>query len=1431
MNSPRQNPFVGLRPFESEDSLYYFGRGEHVKALLEQLYAHRFIAVVGSSGSGKSSLVRAGLIPHLEAGFLVQDRDLWRIAKMKPGDAPLDNLAQVLQSAVGYRDDIDRSLKTVDPLPDPEFKRPVNSPAADELRAGSDDLAALLRGQGAKAALDFLQPALDRDDANLLLLVDQFEEIFRFSTTPEKQAEAADFVALLLRLAGQTETPIFVCLTMRSDFLGDCDAFHGLPEAMNKSQFLVPRLTRSQRREAITGPIHLSGASISNRLLDRLLNENIDTRDDLPVLQHAMMRTWAEWAEAPNGSIDVPHYEKIGTIHTALNQHANEALAELTEEQQEYARILFQAITETDAGNRRIRRPCHLSEISAISGASPQALREIIQKFRENGRSFLVLSSENPNDDPLVDISHESLIRQWETLSSWVELEAESARIYRRLAETALLRLTGRAGLFHDADLEVALDWQEKQKPTIAWAKRYPGDLALAYRFLEDSKHFAEVRREEVEKQRQERERLLMERAEQQRKSLRQTRVFAGIILIFLVLALFAAWAAIQNSWHAERQSLTANYNLAKAFEEKALSELNKASDPELDGSYRTAWAYAVAALQQEIAPESTALQPATIGKLFDTAVMQTVFAEKWSSPTYNLDGSVNAVAFNPNNSHHLAYASSDGIHLRDLSTGKEIRAFEGHSDGVNSVAFSPDGKTLASASSDSSVKLWEVATGKEIRSFVRHSGGVRSVAFSPDGKTLASASDDRSVKLWEVDTGKEIRAFEGHSDGVNSVAFSPDGKSLVSGSYDRSVKLWEVASGQEIRAFAGHSGGVNSVAFSPDGKTLASGSSDDSVKLWEVATGKEIRSFKGHSGGVRSVAFSPDGKTLASASSDSSVKLWEVDTGKEIRAFEGHSDRVNSVAFSPDGKTLASASEDSSLKLWEVATGKEIRSFYGHSSWVRSVAFSPDGKTLASSGHGLKLLEVATGKEIRRFEGHSSYANYVVFSPDGKTLASASHDRSVKLWEVVTGKEIRRLKGHSHWVYSVAFSPDSKTLASASYDRSVKLWEVDTGKEIRAFEGHSGEVFSVAFSPDGKTLASASNDRSLKLWEVATGKEIRAFEGHSGEVFSVAFSPDGKTLASASEDSSLKLWEVATGKEIRSFYGHSSRVRSVAFSPDGKILASGSNDDSVKLWEVASGKEIQSIEGQFGGVNSVAFSPDGKTLASGLSYSHTVKLWEVATGKEIRNFEGHSESVYSVAFSPDGKTLASGSSDYSVKLWDVASGKEIRSFESHSIELINYVSSVAFSPDGETLASGSTDHGVQLWKVASAKEIRSFEWSSRGVSSVAFSPDGKTLASDSEDNGIELWEISSFYTFVFVHLKDRIFWHHWFAAIQFLWELQLAGHELKPEPRQPTLFAQEGYNFEYEPKFRPLLDPPAPGQSKFEQILAWVEAQQAMKK
>uniref|UniRef100_UPI001061F533 nSTAND1 domain-containing NTPase n=1 Tax=Candidatus Thiosymbion oneisti TaxID=589554 RepID=UPI001061F533 len=1251
------NPFVGLRPFERADSLYYFGRDAQIQALLTSLHQSRFLALVGSSGCGKSSLIRAGLIPALEAGFLVQDRDRWRIATCKPGETPLMHLAVALLATTGGDPDAATRL-------------------ADQLLE-----------EGVEAALECLGPTLKDDHTNLLLLVDQFEELFRFgqdsietqgagTQAATRRAEAEAFVDLLLQLASRDRLPVYCVITMRSDFIGDCDAFTGLPQAINRGQFLVPRLTRVQRREAITGPVHLTGERIAPRLVDRLLNERLDTRDDLPILQHVLMRCWDAWSEhsaaSPDGPhdqgpIDLRHYEQIQTIRGALNAHADEALKELRGEDQDLARRLFQALTEVDLGNRRIRRPTRLSQLCAITGATEPQIRHVIDCFRQggekSGRNFLVLSGDR---DPMIDISHESLIRQWKNLWTWVDQETADTDIYRRLAETAGKHSEAEPRFYRDAALQEAIDWQRRQQPTAAWAERYRPGFQPALAFLQESRllriqEHRERRQARIEREqaRLERERLLQERAKQeqanaklaQEKSEQDRRarrtalnwsLGLGVLAVLMLLlagytlhlwndaqektqiaetaeqtATLAAEQAESARRDAETQRnaaefernrakdqlLKASINLARVHEEKALFWLERASNTEHTGDYQRVLLRALQAQRQPIQGKP-GLQPKGMDRLTDPRIAG-AFRERWQSPTPQLNST------------------------------------------PNDIAWSPDGKQMATGQSDGSIRIWDAATGRPLHKLTGHDKSVTSVAFSPDGKRLASASTDNTVRLWDPVTGEPIRTLTGHEDMVWSVAFSPDGKRLASGSDDGTLRLWDAASGEPIRILTGHENVVRSVDFSPDGKRLASGSSDRTLRLWDATSGELIRTLTGHGSMVTAVAFSPDGKWLASGSADGTLRLRDPASGEPIRILTGHKGRVTAVAFSPDGQRLASASWDSTVRLWDAASGEPIRILTGHEEGVNDLAFSPDGQRLASVSwdNTVRLWDAATGEPIRILTGHEADVNDLAFSPDGKWLASGSEDKTIRLWDPATGESIRILTGHEGRVTAVAFSPDGKRLASGSNDGTLRLWDAASGALIRILTGHERSVTTVAFSPDGKLLASASSDRTLRLWNLATGELIRTLTGHEGDVNSVAFSRDGSRLASGSYDETLRLWDAASGELIRTLTGHEGSVTAVAFSGDGSRLASASYDGTLRLWDAASGQPIRTLTGYKSVVTAVAFSPDGNRLASG-SWDNTLRLWDAASGEPIRIFTGHESSVTAVAFSPDGKRLASASDD-----------------------------------------------------------------------------------------------------------------------------------------------------------------------------------------
>ncbi|HEV3467726.1 MAG TPA: penicillin-insensitive murein endopeptidase [Pyrinomonadaceae bacterium] len=561
------NPFPGLRSFETEEYNLFFGREGQSDELLARLGRARLLAVVGTSGSGKSSLVRAGLLPALYGGLMAGAGSGWRVAVMRPGHDPVGNLAQAL--------------------------------AAEDVLGGEGNSgmqAAMIEATLRRSTLGLVDAARQarlgpRD--NLLVVVDQFEELFRYKEARAAAAatddDAAAFVRLLLEATAQRDVPVYVVITMRSDFLGDCAQFWGLPEAINDGQYLIPRMTRDERREAVTGPAAVGGGQVSPPLVNRLLNDMGDSPDQLPIMQHALMRTWDYWAAHRRDSepLGVEHYEAVGTMAGALSRHADEAFAELPDERsRQVAEVVFKRLTERGVGSRETRRPTPLRELCAVAEASEEEVASVVETFRREGRSFLMPPEPVPlTPDTVIDISHESLIRNWGRLKGWAAEEALSARVYRRLAEAAALHAEGAEGLLNDPGLQIALDWREKERPNAAWAARYHTGFEAAIAYLDASRDARDARLA-AEREREQRElesaRAYAEQKERDARRVRRVAVGLGVVLIFALaaagLALYT-WRKAVAAAERERLSRRAAVMIETFEMEEAEAELNKLYD------------------------------------------------------------------------------------------------------------------------------------------------------------------------------------------------------------------------------------------------------------------------------------------------------------------------------------------------------------------------------------------------------------------------------------------------------------------------------------------------------------------------------------------------------------------------------------------------------------------------------------------------------------------------------------------------------------------------------------------------------------------------------------------------------------------------------------------------------------------------------------
>jgi tetratricopeptide (TPR) repeat protein len=536
------NPYPGLRPFEPDEDHLFFGREPEIDELLRRLRFNRFLSVVGTSGCGKSSLIRCGLISSLHSGMMVRAGSSWRVSIFRPGEDPIGHLAAALDSpdVIGTTDDMASTNRVL--------------------------VEASLR-RGPRGLVDAVRHARIPTEDNLLVVVDQFEELFRFQRSrqaEDSRDDAVSFVKLLLEAASQNEVPIYVVITMRADFIDDCMEYPGLPEALNAGQYLVPRMTRDALRTVITGPAAVAGGQIAPRLVRRLLNDLGTDQDQLPVLQHALMRTWEHWSgrRKPADPVDLEDYEAVGTLHRALSLHAEEAYEETGGDRgKRIAEVIFKALTDTVTDPRGTRRPCSIAELTTIANVPQAEVIRVVETFRRPGRSFLMPPSEIPLHAPsIVDISHESLMRCWTRLIGWADHERLSATVYLRVSKAAAWYEEGSAGLWRDPELELGLKWRRENPPNAAWARRYAEPFERAMHFLDRSE--------------EERDREAAERRAEKRKQWRQLQWTAAMLAVLLLIAGTMAAVAFREGGRARAENARAeeNLRLARAAVDESLA-------------------------------------------------------------------------------------------------------------------------------------------------------------------------------------------------------------------------------------------------------------------------------------------------------------------------------------------------------------------------------------------------------------------------------------------------------------------------------------------------------------------------------------------------------------------------------------------------------------------------------------------------------------------------------------------------------------------------------------------------------------------------------------------------------------------------------------------------------------------------------------------
>jgi len=961
MTGEKTNPFPGLRPFTVDENEYFFGRKIESEEIVGKLIKNRFVAVSGASGSGKSSLISCGVIPEIRRQSLKEHS--WRVISIKPGINPVANLA------AGF----------------------IGNGLNPDLKSKSDEVIKILR-ESRDGIAKTLSLIPGKEGEKTLLVIDQFEELFRYGS-PETgmiyTREASEFVNLLTNAITGNNNDFYTIIALRSDFISECAQFKVFTQLLNNSNFLVSKMTRENFREVITGPVKLAGAKIDKDLVEVLISDINERSDQLPILQHALMRTWNRWQELeePDRPIGLSDYLSIGTVKDAISRHADEEYEKLGHAGKRICEKLFKLITGKDPDNKGIRYPANINTIRSAIPCTLEELTEVVDKFRASSISILTpYYNIALDDESIIDLSHEILIRLWERLKKWVDEEAVSVQTYLHLSESSALYQQGKAGLLKPPDLQLVLKWRDESKPTLMWAQKYNPAYERAMVYLRTSeKEYLEVENR---------------KARQHRWRLNRIRIISSILGGILILTAVLLAGVSVSKVSADNKRKEAEREKLEMADQKALAD-----------------EYAALVLKKSIASDSSAAAAAAREmkerELKESFENQYLSVKEYADDTRNLQILAQKKADSLGEAGRMAEANVIAVtgerneirRLRMISLAKSMSLrslqFPGQKDlqallAYQAYLFNKRNNGLGN-DVDIYAGLYNMAKANgspHYRTFSGHDGQVTAIAFVPGTREFFTSGADGKVMKWNLDSKeKSLQIIYSNGDIVEVLAVSPGADWLACGGMNAGIKMIPLNGSGSTYELTGHSGRIRSLVFSFDGKSLYSAALDGKVLKWDL-TARTSTDMTTDRMQITSIDLSSNGRYLAGVSNDGRALVWDPEnTGDRFR-IESAGKAIKTIRFKPGEEVVAVGYDDGMVEMWDMSSREKTSGFMTNAGEVNDIRFNGKHLQMATAGEmgGLELWD--TGNLTALPVSLNDNGRLVIafeFSPDGEVILSGN--------------------------------------------------------------------------------------------------------------------------------------------------------------------------------------------------------------------------------------------------------------------------------------------------------------------------------------------------------------------------------------------------------------------------------------------------------